>query len=92
MTGTVIGCVWGAWRTLQDDLGPGAPTYEWCETQWRNGLSKTAPGDSALPAWLTREMWSRWRAEQAADRAQRIATGEIAGNTHQLSLSIWGPA
>jgi hypothetical protein len=87
---SVIGCVWGAWRTLTERDGDQAPTYQWCEQQWRNGLAKTAPGDSAIPAWLTQELWSRWRAQNAADRAQRIESGEIAGNPHQLTLSIWG--
>ena len=83
---TVIGCVWHAWRSL-DHLDP-APSYEWCEEQWNAGLRRTAPGDRALPAWLTQELGCRWRAQQATDRRDR---GDL--QYHQLSIPhLWGPA
>lgn len=64
MTGSVIGCVWGAWRELSERFerfGEAVPTYEWCEAEWRADLAKKAPGDRAIPVWLTQELFFRWR-------------------------------
>jgi hypothetical protein len=57
---SVIGCVWGAHRQLVDLLEDGAPSYEWCERQWSDRLSKRAPAPAALPAWLFGELHFIW--------------------------------
>lgn len=78
---TVIGCVHGAWRGVVDMLNDAArlqqrdieaPTYEWCEQQWKAGLSKRAPAPAALPDWLRQELWAAWRAEQARPRQMKV--------------------
>ena len=64
MTASVVGCVYGAHQALverMDRIGEPAPTYEWCEQQWNDGLRNTAPGDRAIPAWLLQELFFRWR-------------------------------
>lgn len=42
--GKVIGCVWGAHRTLIEELGDDSPTYDWCEAAWlAYGLGRLLP-------------------------------------------------
>lgn len=83
--GTVIGCVWGAHRALTEQMtaaGYPPPSYAWCEDQWATGprpLRRTAPAGNALPLWLTGELWSRWRAEQAAGRPERYQQPALFG-------------
>lgn len=57
---TVIGCVWGAWRSLQEQWGDAAPPYDWCEHDWHTTLRHRAPAPSYLPDWLRQELWFRW--------------------------------
>jgi len=57
----VIGCVWGAWRTLSDELGIDAPDYEWCEAEWRRVRRSMPPPGPALPEALTEHLRATWR-------------------------------
>lgn len=76
----VIGCVWGAHRQLVRRMGDGAPAYEWCEQQWRERLTRRAPGGNALPGWLEMELWAARRRHQAERRAEPV------------QLDLWGAA
>ena len=82
MTATVIGCVWGAHRTLAErfaSFGEAVPTYEWCEQQWAADLRQKAPGDSAVPAWLTQELFFRWRTHvRTVGQQQTLDLGGVA--------------
>jgi site-specific DNA-methyltransferase (cytosine-N4-specific) len=60
----VIGCVWGAHRTLAE-RHPDFPAYTWAEQTWTERLRQRAPSGNALPGWLETELWSAWRSDLA---------------------------
>lgn len=70
---TVIGCVWGAHRRLVASLGDEAPSYAWCEQQWRDRFAKRPPAPTAVPDWLETELFWAWRAETPAPIEQQLA-------------------
>jgi hypothetical protein len=54
----VIGCVWGAHRTLAAELGDAAPSYRWCEDVFNHVRRHAPPPGPDLPVWLLRQL--RW--------------------------------
>jgi hypothetical protein len=60
----VIGCVWGAHRTLYEKLGDdAAPSYEWCEAEWLRAPEGALPpvGDKRLPDELVKYLEAAWQ-------------------------------
>lgn len=68
---SVVGCVWGAHRSLMEQWGDEFPSYEWCEAEWVR-LRKKAPAGNGLADWLRSELFWAWRREQAGERPEHV--------------------